>query len=180
MQATSSIAPLGIGTNGRYFVDKTAQPFFWSAGMAMSLGASLAAGATLLLQETFDAGGALELIERERPTTLHAWPHQEKTMAEHPTASTRDLSSVRRIEFSSPLAPLVGLERDEWGTYVTLLGQVRTLVMGRVPDAAERKRMFEAMADSDLLERIRAGKVPSAEEVFGDFAGAGEGEESEE
>jgi acyl-CoA synthetase (AMP-forming)/AMP-acid ligase II len=28
-----------------------------------------------------------------------------------------DLASARKIEFSSPLAPLVGLERDEWGTY---------------------------------------------------------------
>ncbi|MEE8311443.1 MAG: fatty acid--CoA ligase family protein, partial [Candidatus Binatia bacterium] len=86
-------------------------------GMAMSLGATLAAGATLILQETFDAGAALELVERERPTALHAWPHQEKAMAEHPDAGSRDLSSLRKIEFSSPLAPLVGLEADEWGTY---------------------------------------------------------------
>ena len=95
----------------------TAQPLFWSAGMAMSLGATLAAGATLILQETFEAGAALELIERERPTALHAWPHQEKSMAEQPDAGSRDLSSLRRIEFASPLAPLAGLEADEWGTY---------------------------------------------------------------
>ena len=36
----------------------TAQPFFWSAGIAMSLGATLAAGGCLILQETFDAGAA--------------------------------------------------------------------------------------------------------------------------
>jgi fatty-acyl-CoA synthase len=95
----------------------TAQPLFWSAGMAMSLGATLAAGATLILQETFDAGAALELVERERATALHAWPHQEKSMAEHPDARSRDLSSLRKIEFSSPLAPLAGLEADKWGTY---------------------------------------------------------------
>jgi len=95
----------------------TAQPFFWSAGMAMSLGATLAAGACLVLQETFEPGAALALIESERPTTLHAWPHQEKAMAEHPDARTRDLSCVKRIEFSSPLAPVVGLQEDVWGTY---------------------------------------------------------------
>ncbi|SVE25788.1 uncharacterized protein METZ01_LOCUS478642, partial [marine metagenome] len=95
----------------------TAQPFFWTAGICMSLGASLAVGAKIVLEETFDAGRALETIEREKVTTVHAWPHQEKSMAEHPTAATRDLSSVLHIEFSSPLAPVVGLKEDEWGTY---------------------------------------------------------------
>jgi acyl-CoA synthetase (AMP-forming)/AMP-acid ligase II len=95
----------------------TAQPFFWTAGISMSLGPSLAAGAELVLQDRFDPGQALELIEQVRPTTLHAWPHQDKAMAEHPSVATRDLSSVRKIEFSSALAPLVGLERDEWGIY---------------------------------------------------------------
>lgn len=61
---------------------------------------------------------------------------------------------------------------DEWETYVTLLGQVRTLVMMRVDDPDRRKRMFEAMADSDLLDRIRAGEAPSAEDVFIEFSKA--------
>ena len=95
----------------------TAQPFFWTAGMTMSLGAALAAGACLILQEAFEPGAALELVEAEKATTLHAWPHQEKSMAEHDDARSRDLSSLRRIEFSSPLAPIAGLEADEWGTY---------------------------------------------------------------
>jgi acyl-CoA synthetase (AMP-forming)/AMP-acid ligase II len=95
----------------------TAQPFFWTAGMTMSLGASLAAGACLLLQETFEPGAALEMIEREKATTLHAWPHQEKALAEHPRAASATLQTVRKIEFTSPLAPLAGLEKDEWGTY---------------------------------------------------------------
>jgi fatty-acyl-CoA synthase len=105
---------MGLSSEDRVF---TAQPFFWTAGFCMSLGASLAAGATLLLQETFDAEAALALIERERATTVHAWPHQEKAMAEHPSARTRDLSSVRHVEFTSPLAALAGLEKDTWGIY---------------------------------------------------------------
>jgi acyl-CoA synthetase (AMP-forming)/AMP-acid ligase II len=95
----------------------TAQPFFWTAGMCMSLGATLAAGACLVLEETFDAGSALETIAREGATTLHAWPHQEKAMAEHTRAADTDLSRVTKVEFASPLAPLAGLERDVWGTY---------------------------------------------------------------
>ena len=95
----------------------TAQPFFWTAGIAMSLGATLAAGATLLLQETFEPGAALALIERERATTVHAWPHQEKSLAEHPAAASTDLCSVRKVEFGNPLARLIPLALDEWGSY---------------------------------------------------------------
>jgi len=95
----------------------TAQPFFWTAGICMSLGATLAAGASLVVDDHFDPGRALERIEQLRPTALHAWPHQEKAMAEHPEASRRDLASVRYIEFSSPLAARAGIERNEWGIY---------------------------------------------------------------
>jgi acyl-CoA synthetase (AMP-forming)/AMP-acid ligase II len=83
----------------------------------MSLGATLAAGATLYVQERFDPGEALALIERERITALHAWPHQSQAMAEHASAATRDLGSLRKIEFTSPLANLAGLEKDVWGIY---------------------------------------------------------------
>ena len=38
-------------------------------------------------------------------------------MAEEQGASSRDLSSLCKIEFSSPLAERAGLKADEWGTY---------------------------------------------------------------
>jgi fatty-acyl-CoA synthase len=94
----------------------TTYPFFWTAGIAMSIGATLAAGGCLLLQEAFEPGAALELIERERATAVHAWPHQSKALAEHPDAARRDLSSVRKVDFATPVARLAGIERDEYGT----------------------------------------------------------------
>lgn len=97
----------------------TAQPFFWTAGISMSLGATLGAGATLLLQETFEPEPALDCIEREQATTVHAWVHQEKAMAEHPTAAGRDFGPLHRVEFDSPLAPLAGLEEDVWGIHAS-------------------------------------------------------------
>jgi fatty-acyl-CoA synthase len=93
----------------------TTYPFFWTAGIAMSMGATLAAGGCLLLQERFDPGAALEFIETERATVVHAWPHQHKALGEHPDATRRDLGSVRKVDFTAPIAKLAGIERDEYG-----------------------------------------------------------------
>jgi len=97
----------------------TAQPFFWTAGISMSLGATLGVGAMLLVQEVFEPGAALDCVERERATTVHAWVHQEKAMAEHPSAAGRDFEALHRVEFDSPLAPLAGLEEDVWGIHAS-------------------------------------------------------------
>lgn len=93
----------------------TTYPFFWTAGIAMSIGPALASGACLLLEETFEPGAALDLIESERATAVHAWPHQHKALGEHPSAAQRDLSSVRKVDFSAPIARLAGIEKDEYG-----------------------------------------------------------------
>jgi fatty-acyl-CoA synthase len=93
----------------------TTYPFFWTAGIAMSLFPAFAAGACLLLQETFEPGAALDLIESERATAVHAWPHQQKALGEHPTAAARDLASVRKVDFAAPIARLAGIEKDEYG-----------------------------------------------------------------
>ncbi len=92
-------------------------PFFWTAGIAMALGASLAAGSLLVVEAIFDPERALARIEKVGATTVQAWPHQEKALAEHPSARARDLSKVTKIEFANPLARIVGLEKDEWGMY---------------------------------------------------------------
>jgi fatty-acyl-CoA synthase len=132
----------------------TAQPFFWTAGIAMSLGASFAAGATLILEETFDAGRALECIERERATTVHAWPHQEKSMAEHPEAARRDLSSVRHVEFANPLARVIPLEHDEWGMYGSYgLSETFTLATAldaRAPADLRQQSHGDVLAGNEL------------------------------
>ncbi len=94
----------------------TSYPFFWSAGIAMSLGGGFAAGMTVVLAETFDAESGLEQIERMGATLVHAWPHQEKALAEHPTAKARDLTCIKKINFHSPLSPHAGQEKDSYGT----------------------------------------------------------------
>jgi fatty-acyl-CoA synthase len=87
-------------------------PFFWTAGLAMVVGGTLASGACLVCQEAFEPGGALELIERERVTTTYSFPHIEARLVEHPDATTRDLSSVRRVMAGSPLRRLIPIDKD--------------------------------------------------------------------
>jgi len=105
---------MGLEPTDRVF---TAQPFFWTAGIAMSLISTLDAGACLLLQPTFEPAKALDRIERERATVVHAWAHQHKAMAEDASAPGRDLGSLRRVAADSPLAKLAGMrpEKDAWG-----------------------------------------------------------------
>ena len=114
----------------------TTYPFFWTAGIAMSLHATLAAGGCLLLQQSFEAEAALDLIEAERATAVHAWPHQGKAMAEHPTAANRDLSCITKLDSGAALAPLAGVEKDEYGVGASYgLSETFTIASGIPADS---------------------------------------------
>jgi acyl-CoA synthetase (AMP-forming)/AMP-acid ligase II len=74
----------------------SSMPFFWIGGIVTLLFQALHCGATLVTQSSFEPGAALDLIEQERATNVTGWPQQGKTMAEHPSYSARDLSSIER------------------------------------------------------------------------------------
>lgn len=81
-----------------------ANGFFWSGNFAQALGATLAAGGSLVLQPTFVAAEALELMEAERVTFLVAWPHQWAQLEGAPNWDGTDLSSMRFVDADSPIA----------------------------------------------------------------------------
>ena len=93
----------------------SAFPFFWSAGLVMVIGATLAAGGCIVLQEHFEPGEALHLLESERVTSPHAWPHQLAELEDHPDWSRVDLSSIRHCEAFTSFGrhPTVHVE-DAW------------------------------------------------------------------
>jgi len=74
-----------------------ALPIFWTAGMNVALGATLAGGATWVMQERFDAGEALRLLERERVSEPHVFAHQARALEEHPAWASADLSSCTKV-----------------------------------------------------------------------------------
>lgn len=86
-------------------------PLFWSAGIAWVLGASLAAGAPLIMQERFERTEALDLVARHGVTVAHATPLQldemQEALAEHPV----DVSSLRIVP-RGRLAEHLGMPHD--------------------------------------------------------------------
>jgi fatty-acyl-CoA synthase len=68
---------------------------FWGLGCENALFNVLTHGGCVVLQEHFDAGAALELIERERCTVFYGTPNMAQALHEHPDRAKRDLSSLR-------------------------------------------------------------------------------------
>jgi fatty-acyl-CoA synthase len=82
----------------------TANGFFWSGNFAMVIGGTLAAGGTLVLQSTFDAEAALDLMARHHVSFLFAWPHQWAHLESAANWQEADLSSLEYIDVDSPIA----------------------------------------------------------------------------
>jgi acyl-CoA synthetase (AMP-forming)/AMP-acid ligase II len=82
----------------------TANGFFWSGNFAIAFGATFASGGALVLQPTFDATEALDLMQAERVNFLFAWPHQWAQLEAAPNWRATDLSSMRFVDADTPIA----------------------------------------------------------------------------
>ena len=80
-------------------------PFFWVGGLTMVVLAAYCSGAGAVIQERFEPGEALDLIERERVTQVSCWPNAARQLAEHTTFARRDLSAVRGGALLEALPP---------------------------------------------------------------------------
>ena len=78
--------------------------FFWSGNFAQALGGTLSTGGTLVLQRWFDAAEANELMAKERATMALAWPHQWPQLAAAPNYLDVDLSAMRYVDRTMPIA----------------------------------------------------------------------------
>jgi fatty-acyl-CoA synthase len=72
-----------------------AVPLFWSFGSANALPAILTHGGCAVLQESFEPGEALELLEGERCSVYYGMANMARAMLEHPDRSRRRLDSMR-------------------------------------------------------------------------------------
>ena len=86
-------------------------PFFWIGGFAYALLGTLVAGATLVCANAPTAAGVLDVLERERPTMVNGFAASVAHVAQDPTFSSRDLSSIRRGNLY-PIMPAAVRPRD--------------------------------------------------------------------
>jgi fatty-acyl-CoA synthase len=70
-------------------------PLFWSFGSANALVAILTHGGCVVLQESFEPGEALELLERERCTVYYGMANMARALLEHPDRRRRRLDAMR-------------------------------------------------------------------------------------
>lgn len=68
---------------------------YWGLGCENALFNLLTHAGCVVLQEHFDAGEALRIIEEERCTIYYGTPNMTKALIEHPDRDRRNLSSLR-------------------------------------------------------------------------------------
>ena len=72
-----------------------AVPLFWSFGSANALPAIMTHGGSVVLQESFEPGEALALIERERCSVYYGMVNMARALLEHPAHPGRRLGAMR-------------------------------------------------------------------------------------
>src|SRR2546427_5850306 len=119
-----------------------AVPVFTIFGMHV-VAVTITAGATLVLQEQFDAAGALELIRRERVTIVHGVPTMFELLMRDPSfeesrPTTCRSGLVAGGSVSPPLAPRIRQWCDVQIAYgLTETGP--TVTVTRFEDSPERR-----------------------------------------
>ena len=68
---------------------------FWGFACENALFALLTHGGSIVLQEHFEPGEALQLIEAESCNVIYATPNMVRAMADHPARSSYDITSLR-------------------------------------------------------------------------------------
>ena len=91
-QATRVGLRCGLGPGGRVLGH---MPLYHVAGLYMGLVPALTLGACFVVMPQWDAGQALELIERERISMFGGIPTHFVDLVEHPSVASRDLTSLQ-------------------------------------------------------------------------------------
>ncbi|MGH9018439.1 MAG: AMP-binding protein, partial [Acidimicrobiales bacterium] len=89
---TDWVAMTGLDGGDRYLM---VNPYFHMFGLKAGILASMAAGARMLPQATFDVDTVLRRIEDERVTVLPGAPTLYQSILDHPGRAGRDLTSLR-------------------------------------------------------------------------------------
>jgi fatty-acyl-CoA synthase len=145
-------------------------PFFFCAGCVNVLLGTFSSHASLIIQPTFDPESAIALIEREKASTWHVWPHQVKAMTSHPEWLRKDHSLLHKGTGAYDLMLDVGDRFDGMGgvgmygmtetctafscTYANEPPQIRGRTCGHVMAGSEMK-----IVDPETGKALDAGNT---------------------
>jgi acyl-CoA synthetase (AMP-forming)/AMP-acid ligase II len=105
-------------------------PFFHVGGSLGLLG-SLYSGNTSVVQERFDAGGWLHLVQKHRVRTAFLVPTMLQRILDHPDFTNTDLSSLVAIAYGAAAAPVALVRRAMAAlphvAFANVFGQTETL-----------------------------------------------------
>jgi len=98
-------------------------PLFHTAGSVVTVLGSVATKSTLVYEEAFDPGLALELFDTYKGTTMLAVPTMLVAIMEHPNFATTDLSHIEGITSGGSLvpAPMVRQLEERLGAPFTIV-----------------------------------------------------------
>ncbi len=118
---TDWVEMTGLRAGDRYLM---VNPFFHMFGLKAGILASVAAGATMLPQATFDVEAVLARVEAERVTVLPGAPTLYQSILDHPARHAHDLSSLRLAVTGAADIPveLIGRLRHELPFGLVLTG----------------------------------------------------------
>ena len=155
-------------------------PFFHVFGQTAALNSAVLSGASISLLPRFDAGKALEIIERDRVTIFEGVPTMYVGMLRNPAVKTTDLSSLRGAITGGSAMPLEVLHEFEEVFGIHLLegyglSETSPIVSFNLPDR-ERKAgsIGQAVTGMEVRMLDADGKdVPEGE--IGELSVRGEG-----
>jgi len=106
----------------------SANGFFWSGNFAIGLGGSLSSGGSLVLQRTFQPEEALTLMAKEKVGYIFAWPHQWAQLTDAKNWLDVDLSALKYIDKSSPVAKHPTI-KSNWTDATSAYGNTETFTL---------------------------------------------------
>jgi long-chain acyl-CoA synthetase len=114
-------AALGLFRLRKQSVILGSLPLFHSFGQTCALNAAVRAGAAVTLLPRFDAGRALEIIERDRVTVFMGVPTMYGALLNHPERERFDVSSLQACVSGGASLPVEILHRFEEAFGCTIL-----------------------------------------------------------
>jgi acyl-CoA synthetase (AMP-forming)/AMP-acid ligase II len=93
-------------------------PFFFAGGLVAVGLATLSRGGAVVLQDVFEPGETLRLLEAERVSVFFAWPHQAEALIAHPRFGTTRLRLRKGVGANTKwAAALYGTDHHAVGSY---------------------------------------------------------------